>query len=144
MNVMLAQPALHAYAIVAAILVLKMLLTGSLTGLTRVFKGVYLTPEDYKFTGKEQAGRDEFIERTRRIHRNDLENILPFLVIGLIFAFTGVSGTTAAWLFGIFTAARVAHTLAYLVSLQPWRTLLYEIGNVVLFIITIWTLVAVI
>src|SRR5699024_5437392 len=111
---------------------------------TRVFKGVYLTSEDYRFTGKQPAGEDEFIERTRRIHRNDLENILPFMVIGCIVAFTGVSVTTAAWLFGIFTAARVAHTLDYLASLQPWRTLIYEIGNVVLFIITIWTLIAVI
>lgn len=140
---LLSQPAVHAYAIVAAVLVLKMALTGTLTGLSRVVKGVYLTPEDYKFAGKTPAQDDEFIERTRRIHRNDLENILPFLAIGFIFSLTGVSVTAASWLFGIFAVVRVLHTLTYLFSLQPWRTLFYEVGNVVLFIITIWTLVLV-
>lgn len=140
---LLSLPGMHAFALVAAILVLKMSLTGNLTGLSRVFKGVFLTPEDYKFTGKEPVQSDEFIERTRRIHRNDLENILPFLAIGFLFVLTGASPTAAAWLFGIFAVVRILHTLTYLFSMQPWRTLFFEIGNVVLLIITIWTLVAV-
>lgn len=138
------QPAMHAFVIAAAVLVLKMVLTGNLTGLSRVAKGVFLTPEDYAVTGKQDTGEDAFIERTRRIHRNDLENILPFLAIGWIFALTGISATVAAWLFGIFTVARIAHTLTYLGGLQPWRTIVYEVGNIVLLIITVWTLILVI
>ena len=144
MSAILGQPAVHAYAIAAAVLVLKMVLTGNITGISRVLKGIYITPEDYEFTGKQQSGQDEFIERTRRVHRNDLENILPFLAIGWLFALAGSSATAAAWLFGIFTVARIAHTLAYLGRLQPWRTLFYEVGNITLLIMTVWTLILVI
>lgn len=144
-DVVVSQPAVHAYAIVAAVLVLKMLLTANLTGITRMVKGVFITSEDYRLVGKEPAGEDGFIERTRRIQRNDLENILPFLIIAPIFALlSGVSATTAYWLFGIFTVARILHTLAYLAALQPWRTLVFTAGDIVLYIITIWTLIAVI
>ncbi|NJI24120.1 MAPEG family protein, partial [Aeromonas veronii] len=40
---------------------------------------------------------------------------------------------TTPWLLGSFTAARVVHTVAYLLGWQPWRTLAYGVGVVCLF-----------
>ena len=54
------------------------------------------------------------VERARNAHRNDLENILPFLVIGGFYLTTDPDLKTTRILFRIFTAARIIHTLAYL------------------------------
>lgn len=139
----IAEPALQAYAVCAALLVLKMWLTGNATGLLRVRRGVYITPEDYALTGKPQQAPDETIERLRRAHQNDLENVLPFLAVGALYASTGPSATLAGWLFGIFTAARVAHTVVYAMGLQPWRTIAFEVGNLALLVIVVHTIVRV-
>lgn len=141
MTELLAEPALRAYAVCAALLVLKMWLTGNAVGLLRVRRGVYATPEDYAFMGMPAAAEDETIERLRRAHRNDLENVLPFLAVGALYAATGPSATLAGWLFGLFTVARVAHTVVYGLGLQPWRTIAFEAGNLSLLVIVVHTLV---
>lgn len=140
MTELLADPVWSAYAVCAAVLVLKMWLTGTATGLLRVRRGVYATPEDYRLMGKDPAAPDETIERLRRAHHNDLENVLPFLGVGALYAATGPSATLAAWLFGIFTAARVLHTLVYALGLQPWRSIVFEVGNVALLVVIAHTL----
>ena len=141
MTDLLAQPSLHLFAVCAAVLVLKMVLTGNGTGLLRVTKGVYISPEDYAAFGKTPGPPDERIERIRRAHHNDLENILPFLAAGFLLCLTGVSYRLAWWLFVPFTAGRVLHTVFYAVGLQPWRTIAFEVGNVTLAAITVLLLV---
>jgi uncharacterized MAPEG superfamily protein len=131
-NDVLTSPTMHLFAVCAAILVLKMALTGNATGFLRVAKGVYISPEDYAVFGTQPAEADPQIERQRRAHQNDLENILPFLVVGFLYAWSGVSYRLAWWLFVPFTASRVAHTLLYAAGLRPWRTIIFEIGNVTL------------
>ena len=69
MSEVLSQPSFHLFAVCAAILVIKMVLTGNATGLLRVVRGVYITPEDYAMTGKPAAAPDEQIERTRTTSR---------------------------------------------------------------------------
>ena len=134
MNALLADPTMRLFAVCAAILVLKMLLTANLTGILRTSRRVFASPEDYRFFGAEPAARpDEQIERIRRAHRNDLENILPFLVIGFLYVLTGPSYTVAWWLFVLFTVARVLHTAVYIAGLQPWRTVCFGIGSVALY-----------
>jgi uncharacterized MAPEG superfamily protein len=96
--------------------------------------GLHISPEDYAFTGKPAAALDEQIERIRRAHHNDLENVLPFLVAAFLLCLTGVSYTLAWWLFVPFTAARVLHTIFYAAGLQPWRTIAFEVGNVTLIV----------
>lgn len=143
MNALLADPTMQVFAVCAAILVLKMWLTGTATGLTRILRGAYITDEDYELVGKTEPRTDPLVERLRRVHQNDLENILPFLAVGFLYALTGPSETIAWWLFTLFTAARIAHTGTYLLSLQPWRSIIFEIGNVILLIVTILLLLAV-
>src|SRR5512143_2480804 len=87
MNALLADPSMRLFALCAAILAIKMLLTANLTGILRTMRRVYATPEDYAFFGQQPVTtRDEQIERIRRAHQNDLENILPFFAIGYLYA----------------------------------------------------------
>ena len=131
------QPAVQLYMFCAAILTLKMIVTGSGTGAMRVVKGVFISSEDYAFAGKVPAASDESIERIRRAHQNDLENVLPFLVVGFLYALTGPSYDVVWWLYSTFTSARILHTICYVLGLQPWRTLIFEVANVALIAITV-------
>ena len=130
-------PTLRLLMVCASILVLKMMLTGYVTALMRNLRGVYVSPEDYAFRGQTPGPRDEQIERIRRAHRNDLESILPFLAIAFLAAISGaVSYRVALWLFVPFTVARVLHTIVYAFGLQPWRSILFGIGDLALLVTT--------
>jgi uncharacterized MAPEG superfamily protein len=141
MHELLQDPTTRLYALCAAILVLKMAFTGSATGILRLRRGAYITPEDYAFMGKAATPPDAVVERLRRVHQNDLENILPFLIIALLYALSGPAFGLAAVLFVTFTVARLLHTAAYVAELQPWRSIFYEVGQISLVVTTILLLV---
>src|SRR5438132_10001604 len=130
-------PTLRLFLICASILVIKMLATGYVTAILRNVRGVFVSPEDYAFRGREPGPPDEQIERIRRAHRNDLESILPFLAIAFLAAISGAIGYRVAWwLFVPFTVARILHTAAYSLGLQPWRSIFFGIGDLSLFVTT--------
>ncbi len=141
MNELLQDSTVHLYAVCAAILVLKMAFTASGTAIMRIRRGAYITPEDYAFLGKPPTPPDETVERWRRAHLNDLEGILPFLIVAFPYALSGPSFRIAATLFVAFTAARFLHTLAYVAGLQPWRTIFFEVGQTALNLTAILLLV---
>ena len=134
---------MHVYLLCAAILVIKMMFVTATTGIGRIVNKSYITPEDYNWTGHDARGQNEFVERMRRIHQNDLETVLPFLAIGFLWALTEPSYTLAAWLFGLFTVTRVAHTFCYMFSLQPWRTVAFVCNEVIVWLIPILLLIAI-
>jgi uncharacterized MAPEG superfamily protein len=121
------------YSICALLLVLKMLGLAAYTSSIRMRKTVYASPEDYTFQGKPATTRtDPDVERARRAHRNDLENILPFLALGPIYLLTAPS-PTAAWVcFVGFTTVRILHTLFYVRQAMPHRTIAYAAGQLVM------------
>jgi uncharacterized MAPEG superfamily protein len=141
MHELLQDSTMRLYALCAVILVLKMAFTGSATGILRLRRGAYITAEDYAFMGKKPAPPDEAVERLRRVHQNDLENILPFLIIGFLYALSGPAFGIAAALFVTFTAARLLHTATYVAEMQPWRSVSYEVGQISLVVTTILLLV---
>ena len=113
------------------------------TSILRIRHRVFATPEDYRFQGlSPEAQTREDIERARRAHRNDLENILPFFGVGLLYAFTGPSTTAAAIYYFGFAAARIAHSICYIAELQPHRTIAFGIGLVLMLVMTLSTLIA--
>ncbi|RZC40905.1 MAPEG domain containing protein [Asbolus verrucosus] len=73
---------------------------------------------------------DDNVERIRRAHLNDLENISLFFVIGFIYTLTNPSLVLATQLFRIYTAARIMHTIVYAVFVvpQPARVLSWGTG----------------
>lgn len=64
-----------------------------------------------------------------RAHRNDMENILPYLSAGLFYVMTDPNPTLAIILFPVTTIARLLHTFVYAVYVvrQPARAILYTI-----------------
>jgi glutathione S-transferase len=139
---LLTGPVMGIFVACTTVLVLKMLALQTWTSAIRVQKKVFASPEDYAFQGETpKEARDADVERVRRAHRNDMENVLPFLVVGWLYALTGPS-VIAAWiLFGGFTLARVAHGLLYLRGLMPHRTIAYVVGftlQVWMTLVTFW------
>jgi uncharacterized MAPEG superfamily protein len=120
-------------------LALKMLVLASLTSRQRLRKKVFASPEDYATQGIAAKGeRDADVERYRRAHRNDLENILPFFVVGAIYAATGPSALGAWLCLPGFALARVLHTVFYLRGSMPQRTIAYGYG----YLATLWMIAA--
>src|SRR3989442_6831979 len=92
---LLADPTLRVFAICAAILTLKLVFMVTLIGVLRNLRGGHLNPEDYRFRGRTPRPPDELVERVRRAHHNDVENIPVFLAVGLLFALSGGSPKAA-------------------------------------------------
>lgn len=77
---------------------------------------VFSNPEDTKLSSSKDAKvtfTDPDVERIRRNHLNDMENILPFVIIGLFYVGINPSPTQALWHFRIFFFSRIFHTIAY-------------------------------
>ena len=126
---MMNDAAFRAYAIACSILVLKMAAVAILTATTRMQVKQFLNPEDAAMLGGASVMQEHpDVQRMLRLHRNDLENILPFFTVGLIFVLMGVSAFGAQVYFYTFTGARIVHTITYVAKLQPWRTVAFTVG----------------
>src|SRR5262245_30574996 len=121
----MAQPAVRVFAFWYLLLVVKMLMLIFRTSATRMRLSSFASPEDYTaITGAAPATAavpDERIERLRRALQNDLENILPFFGVGLIYALSGPSLGMARFLIGGFALSRIAYTIFYVRGMQPHR-----------------------
>jgi uncharacterized MAPEG superfamily protein len=126
---MMNDAAFRAYAIACSILVFKMFAAAIMTAVTRARVKQFLNPEDAAMSGGTGVTQEHAdVQRLLRLHRNDLENILPFFTVGLIFVLMGVSSFGAQVYFYTFTGARIVHTIAYVAKLQPWRTMAFALG----------------
>lgn len=65
-----------------------------------------------------------------RAHLNDMENILPFFITGLLYVMTNPSAAVAINLFRAVAAARILHTIVYAVVVipQPARALSFFVA----------------
>merc|ERR1711962_270052 len=123
-------PVFRLYATYAAAATLKMMFLSIRVGYLRVTRKVFMNLEDTP-NKKEYIRQDPGVERALRCHRNDMENIPPFLVLGLLYVLTGPSLYAAAWHFRVFVASRFFHTVSYLTPLpQPCRGLSFMVGLV--------------
>jgi len=128
------QTPLHWYALCAMLLFVKMFALSLYQGWHRISKRTFRNPEDAGFLGK-AAAADELpqVQRAARAWLNDLENIPIFLALCVAYVLLDASHGAAPGLFLGFTASRYAHSLCYLLGLQPWRTVVYGIGIACLF-----------
>jgi glutathione S-transferase len=137
MPVLQPDPTLQIFAICAGVLTLKVVFMVTLIGILRNSRGAFVTPEDYQFRRLSPGPPDELVERVRRAHQNDIENIPIFLAVGFLFAVSGGYPTVARWAFVVFTVSRFLHTACYLAGLQPWRSLIFAVGSVALVIMAV-------
>ncbi|XP_046548958.1 microsomal glutathione S-transferase 1-like isoform X1 [Haliotis rubra] len=122
-------PVFPYFAFYATVVVLKTMAMSFVTAFHRITKKVAINPEDIVDKDKGKISTHESVERVRRCHLNDLENVIPFVLIGLLYTASGPSLGYALLHFRIFTGARIFHTIAYLFALpQPSRGLGFFVG----------------
>lgn len=131
MNDLMTNPAFKAYALSTVVLALNLLFLGGFTGAQRGKHKSPVTPEDRPDQGVLPVEHPS-VARVLRAHRNAVESIVPYFALGLVYVLSGATGRGAAIYFGVFTTARVLHTVSYLLEKQPWRTIFFAVGNLCL------------
>jgi prostaglandin-E synthase 1 len=128
-SLLLSFPGFRLYALCAIVLVFKMYAVGIITAATRGRLKVALNSEDATSFGAQLTTAEHpDVERVLRAHRNDLENIPAFLILGIIAVLVGAPVWGLRIAFIAFTAARVMHSIAYIKAMQPWRSMSFGIG----------------
>ena len=146
----LANPVFRVYVLAAALAVLKLMGQGWITvfHMMRRAKG-FASPEDLRAgplnpdPRPDQLEPDPVVERARRMHRNDLENIPGFLAAGLIFVAVLPPLWAAIALMGGFVLARAGHFWAYATARShETRAGFYTLGSLAVIAMALWSLVA--
>jgi glutathione S-transferase len=145
----LQNPLLATYAIAASLMILKAVAMSWLTVIRMMQeKGGYRSPEDLRKTplnpnpDPTQLAPNERVERVRRIHLNDLENIPFFLVSGLLFVLSDPPLWLAWLLLYGYVLSRLLHFVAYFTAqTHDMRATFWTIGSLILIAMTLWTLV---
>ena len=131
-------PVFITYMIASAIMILKIMGQGWMT-VYRMLKidGGFASPEDLqpglinRTPRPDQLELNDYVDRSRRMHRNDLENIPAFLACGLLFVAAGPSYLLANILMYGFVGARLVHALAYATAQShEVRATFYTVGSV--------------
>ncbi|KAB5542315.1 hypothetical protein PHYPO_G00090250 [Pangasianodon hypophthalmus] len=123
-----------AFSTYATIVILKMMFMSPLTAYYRITRKAFANVEDVGTAKtpeekKKMLRVNEDVERVRRCHQNDLENIIPFVLVGLLYTLTGPELSTALLHFRLFVGSRFFHTIAYVTPLpQPSRGLSWIVG----------------
>ena len=136
----LQNPLFATYVIAATIMIIK---AASMSWLTVArmmqVKGGYRSPEDLEKTplnpepDPTQLEPNDAVDRIRRIHLNDLENIPFFLAAGFLFILTQPSLLLAQVLLYGYVATRMLHFLAYLTArTHDLRATLWTPGSLII------------
>lgn len=117
------------FAASVLLLFLKMLAISCYQGYYRLRHLTFVNAEDAAVLGRSASARERpEVRRAAQAWANDLENIPLFFVLGGLAITLHTPELPTMWLCALFTAARLAHTLAYLAAWQPWRTLAFAVG----------------
>lgn len=136
---------LQIYTLTTIILTLKMAAISGVQGVARIRAARFTNPEDARTFGVDIAADEApMVQRAARAWRNDLENIPIFLILGWIYVAAGLAAKPFSIYCTVFVLARIAHTICYLNSIQPLRTIAYAIGSVVTVALMIDLFVAVV
>jgi len=145
----LENPVFVTFMIAAALGVLKVMGQGWMTvyRMMKVDAG-YASPEDLqpgplnRSPSPEQLEVNDYVDRSRRMHRNDLENIPGFWIAGLLFVITAPPLWLAQVLMYGFVAARALHALAYATKRShELRATFYTIGSLIVIYMAVHSLV---
>lgn len=142
-------PLFATWAVAAGLMILKTLAMAWLTVLRMMQeKGGYRAPEDLRRTALNPAPDpaqllpNERVERMRRIHQNDLENIPPFLIAGFLFVMT----SPPLWLAQValygFVLTRLLHFWAYATAqTHDLRATFWTVGVLIQMGMAVWAVI---
>jgi glutathione S-transferase len=140
----LQNPLFATYAIAATLMILKAVGMSWLTVVRMMTeRGGFRAPEDLRRTSlnpapsAQQLAPNERVERIRRIHLNDLENLPFFLTAGFLYVLTGPSLLLAQALLYGYVVSRFLHFAAYLsAQTHDVRATLWTVGSLILIFMT--------
>ena len=147
----LENPVFLTYVTVSALLVIKIMGQGWMT-VHRMMKSNagLVSPEDIQkgpFNPAPDASQlelNDYVDRSRRMHRNDLENIPGFWAAGFLFVIAAPPLWLAQVLMYGFLAARLAHAVAYATKqIHEVRATFYTIGSLIVIYMAVHVLGAV-
>jgi len=146
----LQDPLFATYAIAASLMILKAVGMSWLTVVRMMqAKGGFRSPEDLRKTplnpepNAKQLEPDERVERIRRIHLNDLENLPFFLAAGFLYVLTSPPLLLAQVLLYGYVVSRFLHFAAYLSArTHDTRATLWTVGSLIIVFMTCRVLVA--
>ena len=139
-QIALENPVFRTYLIAASLMILKMAGQAWMTvyRMTKV-KGGYRSPEDVKRSpfnpqpSPDQTAPNEYVDRSRRIHQNDGENIPLFLVVGFLLVMVAPPLWIAQVVFYGYAGTRILHTIAYATAqLHDVRAMLWTPGSLLI------------
>jgi glutathione S-transferase len=135
----LENPVFVAYVVASALMALKIMGQGWMT-VYRMLKSDsgLVNPEDIqlgpinKNPNPKQLEVNDYVDRSRRMQRNDLENIPAFWVAGLLFVTTNPALWLAQVLMYGFVVVRLAHFWAYATKqIHEVRATFYSVGSLI-------------
>jgi len=146
----LQDPLFATYVIAATLMILKAVSMSWLTVIRMMSaRSGFRSPEDLKKTPlnpvphARQLEPDERVERIRRIHLNDLENLPFFLASGFLYVLTQPPLLLAQLLLYGYVVSRMLQFLAYLTArTHDTRATLWTPGSLILVFMTVRTLLA--
>ena len=146
----LQDPLFATYVVAATLMILKAVSMSWLTVVRMMqVKGGFRSPEDIRKTplnpepDPKQLERDERVERVRRIHLNDLENLPFFLAAGFLYVLTEPALLLARVLLYGYVVSRLLHFAAYVTArTHDTRAALWTVGSLIIVYMTCWTLLA--
>ncbi|GAB0094414.1 Glutathione transferase [Sergentomyia squamirostris] len=114
------------YAFWSVVLIVKMFAMVFITAYYRRKTGTMSNPEDISVAppGSSIKFDDPDVERARRSHRNDMENIYPYILLGFAYLLTDPTPWFAALLFRAGAITRIWYTISYTI-LQSSRAIGY-------------------
>jgi glutathione S-transferase len=142
-------PVLQTYLIAASLMSLKFMLQAWITVYRMItVNGGFLHPEDIKKTplnpapSEDQLKPNPYVERSRGMQRNDMENIPIFLVIGFLFTLTHPTLWVAQTLMYGYVASRLLHAYALgTAKTHDLRAVFFTIGSLIVIGMSLYTLI---
>lgn len=123
-----------AFAVLAFLYFAKSFSTVCIQGAVRLRSKRFARPEDAAYW-KGESNDHPVAARAQSVLRNDLENVVPFVLLCGAFLVAGGAPEAAVAYGSVFFCTRALHTWAYLVPRQPLRNLSYQAGLLVTFVV---------
>nr|XP_039260540.1 microsomal glutathione S-transferase 1-like [Styela clava] len=127
-----------AYLFYCALILLKLLIMSPITITYRMLTNSFMNIEDTRAPvlgtrdpdkQKRALVPNESVNRVRRAHQNDIECIVPFTILGMLYVAIKPDFATAEFVFKVFAGARIAHTPIYILGVpQPARFVAFLVG----------------
>lgn len=146
----LQDPLVATYAVAATLMILKAAGMAWLTVLRMMLeRGGFRAPEDLRKTAlnplpdPKQLEPNERVERIRRIHQNDVENLPFFLVAGFLFILTQPTLLMARFVLYGYVVTRLLHFAAYVTAqTHDVRASFWTLGSLILIFMCMRVLLA--